>query len=197
MTTKDVNITPGQKMNIVLDGTNMLDEVITVAYGTAKRSSFTGSASVLDASEIEQVQVTNPVDALKGKVSGVQINSNSGAPGNSSPSVLIRGISSINAGTSPLIVLDGTPYDGGLDNISTQDIESMTVLKDAASNALYGARGANGVILITTKRGKQGNARVTLDAKWGQNSRAVQDYDVITSPLSITRHSAVQSATMQ
>lgn len=182
MTTKDVNITPGQKMNIVLDGTNMLDEVITVAYGTAKRSSFTGSASVLDASEIEQVQVTNPVDALKGKVSGVQINSNSGAPGNSSPSVLIRGISSINAGTSPLIVLDGTPYDGGLDNISTQDIESMTVLKDAASNALYGARGANGVILITTKRGKQGNARVTLDAKWGQNSRAVQDYDVITSP---------------
>lgn len=182
MTTKDVNITPGQKMNIVLDGTNMLDEVITVAYGTAKRSSFTGSASVLDASEIEQVQVTNPVDALKGKVSGVQINSNSGAPGNSSPSVLIRGISSINAETSPLIVLDGTPYDGGLDNISTQDIESMTVLKDAASNALYGARGANGVILITTKRGKQGNARVTLDAKWGQNSRAVQDYDVITSP---------------
>ena len=182
MTTKDVNITPGQKMNIVLDGTNMLDEVITVAYGTAKRSSFTGSASVIDASEIEQVQVTNPVDALKGKVSGVQINSNSGAPGNSSPTVLIRGISSISAGTSPLIVLDGTPYDGGLDNISTQDIESMTILKDAASNALYGARGANGVILITTKKGKQGSARVTLDAKWGQNSRAVSDYDVISSP---------------
>ncbi|MDE5672728.1 MAG: SusC/RagA family TonB-linked outer membrane protein, partial [Duncaniella sp.] len=182
MNTKEVNITPGQKMNIVLDGTNMLDEVITVAYGTAKRSAFTGSASVLDASEIEAVQVTNPVDALKGKVSGVQINSASGAPGNSSPAVLIRGISSINAGTSPLIVLDGTPYDGGLDNISTQDIESMTVLKDAASNALYGARGANGVILITTKRGKQGDARVTFDAKWGQNSRAVSDYDVISSP---------------
>ncbi|MCM1355182.1 MAG: SusC/RagA family TonB-linked outer membrane protein, partial [Staphylococcus sp.] len=164
------------------DGTNMLDEVITVAYGTAKRSAFTGSASVLDASEIEAVQVTNPVDALKGKVSGVQINSASGAPGTSSPTVLIRGISSINAGNSPLIVLDGTPYDGGLDNISTQDIESMTVLKDAASNALYGARGANGVILITTKRGQQGSARVTLDAKWGSNSRAISDYDVITSP---------------
>ena len=181
MNSRDVDITPG-KMTIVLDGTNMLDEVISVAYGTAKRSAFTGSASVLDASEIEQVQVTNPVDALKGKVSGVQINSASGAPGNSSPTVLIRGISSINAGNSPLIVLDGTPYDGGLDNISTQDIESMTVLKDAASNALYGARGANGVILITTKKGKQGNARVTLDAKWGQNSRAISDYDVISSP---------------
>ncbi len=181
MNTREVNITPG-KMTIVLDGTNMLDEVISVAYGTAKRSAFTGSASVLDASEIEQVQVTNPVDALKGKVSGVQINSASGAPGNSSPTVLIRGISSINAGNSPLIVLDGTPYDGGLDNISTQDIESMTVLKDAASNALYGARGANGVILITTKKGKQGTARVTLDAKWGSNSRAISDYDVISSP---------------
>ncbi|MDE6090398.1 MAG: SusC/RagA family TonB-linked outer membrane protein, partial [Duncaniella sp.] len=164
------------------DGTNMLDEVITVAYGTAKRSAFTGSASVLDASQIEAVQVTNPVDALKGKVSGVQINSQSGAPGNSTPTVRIRGISSINAGNSPLIVLDGTPYDGGLDNISTQDIETMTVLKDAASNALYGARGANGVILITTKKGKSGDARVTLDAKWGQNSRAISDYDVITSP---------------
>ena len=181
MVTREVNITPGS-MKIVLESSNMLDEVITVAYGTAKRSAFTGSASVLDASEIEAVQVTNPVDALKGKVSGVQINSASGAPGNSSPSVLIRGISSINAGNSPLIVLDGTPYDGGLDNISTQDIEQMTVLKDAASNALYGARGANGVILITTKKGKQGAARVTLDAKWGQNSRAVSDYDVITSP---------------
>ncbi|MCI8999345.1 MAG: TonB-dependent receptor [Muribaculaceae bacterium] len=181
MQTREVPVTAGT-MKIVLENSNMLDEVITVAYGTAKRSAFTGSASVLDASQIEAVQVTNPVDALKGKVSGVQINSASGAPGNSSPTVLIRGISSINAGNSPLIVLDGTPYDGGLDNISTQDIESMTVLKDAASNALYGARGANGVILITTKKGKQGSARVTLDAKWGQNSRAVQDYDVVTSP---------------
>ncbi len=181
MQTVEVPVTSGF-MTIKLENSNMLDEVITVAYGTAKRSAFTGSASVLDASQIEAVQVTNPVDALKGKVSGVQINSASGMPGNSSPSVLIRGISSINAGNSPLIVLDGTPYDGSLDNISTQDIESMTVLKDAASNALYGARGANGVILITTKKGKQGAARVTFDAKWGQNSRAVQDYDVITSP---------------
>ncbi|MCM1077293.1 MAG: TonB-dependent receptor [Bacteroides sp.] len=182
MASQEFPITPGQ-MNIQLQGDNKLDEVITVAYGTAKRSAFTGSASVLDASEIEAVQVTNPVDALKGKVSGVQINSQSGAPGNSNPTVLIRGISSINAGTSPLIVLDGTPYDGGLDNISTQDIESMTVLKDAASNALYGARGANGVILITTKKGKQGSARVTLDAKWGQNSRAISDYDVVSTPM--------------
>ncbi|WP_297072306.1 TonB-dependent receptor [uncultured Duncaniella sp.] len=180
MHTKEVAVTPGSKMNIVLDGTNMLDEVITVAYGTAKRSAFTGSASVLDASQIEAVQVTNPIDALKGKVSGVQLNTASGQPG-SSPNIFIRGISSISAGTEPLIVVDGTPYAGSVDNISAQDVESMTVLKDAASAALYGARGANGVILITTKRGK-GTAKVTFDAKWGQNSRAVKDYDVISSP---------------
>ena len=179
MKTVEVDITPG-KMTIPLESTNMLDEVITVAYGTAKRSAFTGSASVLDASEIEAVQVTNPIDALKGKVSGVQLNTASGQPG-SAPTVFIRGISSISAGTSPLIVVDGTPYAGSVDNISSQDIESMTVLKDAASAALYGARGANGVILITTKRG-QGSAKVTLDAKWGQNSRASKDYDVISSP---------------
>ncbi len=179
METKEVNITPGD-MTISLENSNVLDEVITVAYGTAKRSAFTGSASVLDASEIESVQVSNPVEALKGKVSGVQLNSASGAPG-SSPTIRIRGISSINAGNSPLVVVDGTPYSGDLNNISSQDIESMTVLKDAASNALYGARGANGVILITTKKGK-GDAKVTFDAKWGSNSRATKDYDVITDP---------------
>lgn len=180
MNTQEVDITTSP-MTVTLSSSNVLDEVITVAYGTATRSSFTGSASVLDASQIEGIQVTNPVEALSGKVSGVQINNVSGAPGSSTPTIFIRGISSINAGNSPLIVLDGTPFSGDLNTIPTQDIESMTVLKDAASNALYGARGANGVILITTKKGK-GDAKVTLDAKWGQNSRAVRDYDVITDP---------------
>ncbi|MDE6418575.1 MAG: TonB-dependent receptor [Duncaniella sp.] len=179
MTTKEVTITPSP-MTIVLENSNVLDEVITVAYGTQKRSSFTGSASVLDASTIENMQVTNPVDALNGRVAGVQINNISGAPG-SNPTIYVRGVSSINAGNEPLIVLDGTPFSGDLNTIATQDIESMTLLKDAASNALYGARGANGVILITTKKGK-GNARVTFDAKWGANSKALQDYDVINTP---------------
>lgn len=179
MKTHEVNITPG-KMTISLEGSNVLDEVISVAYGTQKRSAFTGSASVLDASQIESVQVSNPVDALQGRVAGVQLNNINGAPGSSDPTIYIRGISSINAGTKPLIVIDGTPYAGDLNTISNQDIESMTVLKDAASNALYGARGANGVILITTKKGKgTDGARVTLDAKWGSNSRAIPNYDVI------------------
>lgn len=77
-----------------------------------------------------------------------------------------------------MIILDGVPYDGDLNNINNQDIESMTVLKDAASNALYGARGANGVIMITTKKGNAGQATVTVDAKWGVNTRATQDYNL-------------------
>lgn len=181
MHTKELPISDGE-MTITLDNANVLDEVIAVAYGSAKRSAFTGSAAVLDASQIEAVQVTNPLDALKGRVAGVQMNTASGQPGDNTTNILIRGISSINAGTQPLIVLDGTPYAGDINNISSQDIETMTVLKDAASNALYGARGANGVILITTKKGKSGEARVTLDAKWGSNSRATRDYDAITSP---------------
>lgn len=178
MKTVEAPITKG-KMTISLEGSNVLDEVITVAYGTAKRSAFTGSASVLDASKIEAVQVSNPADALSGKVAGVQLTNASGAPG-SSPTIRIRGISSINAGNSPLFIVDGAPA-ADINNISTMDIESMTVLKDAASNALYGARGANGVVLITTKKGK-GNARVTFDARLGQNSRATKDYDIITDP---------------
>ncbi len=183
MHTKEVAVTPGSKMNIVLDGTNMLDEVITVAYGTAKKSAFTGSATVVGAAEIEQSQVTNALNALQGKAAGTQIFNQSGQPGSGPSSIVIRGISSLNAGNDPLIVLDGVPYGGSINNINTADIESMTILKDAASNALYGARGANGVILITTKKAKNGsNATVTLDAKWGQNSRAVQDYNTIQDP---------------
>ena len=112
----------------------------------------------------------------------MQLSTASGQPGVSSPSIRIRGISSINAGNTPLIILDGSPFDGDMNSINTQDIESMTVLKDAASNALYGARGANGVIMITTKQGQKGDARVTLDAKWGVNSRATKTYNTINDP---------------
>ncbi len=165
-----------------LSATN-LDEVIAVAYGSAKKSAFTGSAAVVKADAIENTQVTNVLNALDGRVAGVQMTNASGQPGQTTPTIRIRGISSINAGNSPLIVVDGTPYSGDINNINTADIESMTVLKDAASNALYGARGANGVILITTKQGRDtGSAVVTLDAKWGQNSRASRLYDMVKDP---------------
>ncbi|MGM9713771.1 MAG: SusC/RagA family TonB-linked outer membrane protein [Prevotella sp.] len=160
----------------------VLDEVMVIAYGTQKKSAFTGSAAVVDSKEIGKVQVTNAVDALKGKASGVQINTASGQPG-STPSIRIRGINSINSGSAPLIVVDGSPYGGSLNDINPADVESMTVLKDAASTALYGARGGNGVILITTKAGKRGqDATITFDAKWGSNSKAVPEYETIKDP---------------
>ena len=149
--TQEVDIQPVVKVVLHADS-EVLDEVLVVAYGTAKKSAFTGSATVVDSKEIGKIQTSNVANALEGKVSGVQLNNASGQPGATTPTIRIRGISSINAGNDPLIILDGAPYDGDLNNISTQDIESMTVLKDAASNALYGARGANGVIIITTKK---------------------------------------------
>ena len=181
MVTKTVKA--AKNMKIVLDPDNhSLDEVMVVAYGTAKKSAFTGSAAVVKSDDIAKVQVSNPVDALVGKVSGVQLYNNSGQPGVTTPSINIRGVGSINAGTSPLVIVDGAPYDGDLNSISNQDIESMTVLKDAASAALYGARGANGVILITTKNANKGVSSITVDAKWGSNSRALPNYYTVDSP---------------
>ena len=183
MATQEVHILKGKPMKVVLteDGV-ALDEVIVTAYGTAKKSQFTGSAAVVKSEEIGKIQTSNAANALAGKMAGVQLTNASGQPGATTPTIRVRGISSINAGNAPLVILDGAPYDGDLNNINSQDIESMTVLKDAASNALYGARGANGVIMITTKKGQSGSARVTFDAKWGSNSRATQDYDYIKSP---------------
>jgi len=160
----------------------MLEEVMVVAFGTAKKSAFTGSAKVIGAEKLEQSQVTSVTDALAGAVPGVTLTSNNGAPG-ATASIRIRGFSSLNAKNDPLIIVDGAPYSGDLGNINPNDVESMTVLKDAASNALYGARGANGVVIITTKRANtNGEAKVTFDAKWGANTRALKKYDVISDP---------------
>lgn len=177
-----VDVAAKNSMKVVLTPVSKgLDEVLVVAYGTAKKSAFTGAAAVLDSKELTKTQVTNPIEAMKGKVAGVQMANGSGQPGSTS-AIRIRGISSINAGNAPLIILDGTPYDGNLNLINPQDIESQTILKDAASAALYGARGANGVILITTKNGRKDHSSITVDAKWGATSRQVPDYKYISSP---------------
>ena len=173
----------GRNLKIALSpDQHSLDEVMVIAYGTQKKSAFTGSAAVVGSKEIGKVQVTNAADALKGKAAGVQLNTASGQPG-STPTIRIRGFNSINAGNDPLIVLDGSPYGGSLNDINPTDVESMTVLKDAASTALYGARGGNGVILITTKSGQRGtDGTITVDAKWGSNSKAVPEYNTIKNP---------------
>ena len=180
--TLEVPVDGKKTFNVILDpDTQVLSETIVVAFGTSTKEAFTGSAKVLNEEKLAQSQVSNVTNALAGQVAGVQLVSSSGAPG-SNASIRVRGISSINAGLEPLIIVDGAPFDGDMNNIAPSDIESMTVLKDAASNALYGARGANGVIMITTKRGKQGQAVVSFDAKVGVNTNALQEYETISDP---------------
>lgn len=177
MQTQEIVIKPNLRIVLKLDA-KQIDEVIVVAYGQQKKSAFTGSAGVVGAEKLAERVVSNITNAMTGQVAGVQSISNSGQPG-SSAKIRIRGIGSMSSDNTPLYVVDGVPYDSDISAINPQDIESMTVLKDASANAIYGARGANGVILITTKAGKEGKAKVTLDAKWGSNSRMVPQYDVI------------------
>lgn len=180
METKEVEIKP--QMTVILSpATEVMEEVLVVAYGTAKKSSFTGSAKMINTEQITKRPVTNVIESLSGQVAGLQMTTTTGQPG-AAPDILIRGISSMSAETTPLIVLDGMPYEGSWNNINPSDVESISVLKDAASTALYGARGANGVIIITTKTAKAGDSKITVDAKWSANTRGEIEYDYIKDP---------------
>ncbi|MDR2585375.1 MAG: SusC/RagA family TonB-linked outer membrane protein [Prevotellaceae bacterium] len=159
-----------------------LDEVIVVAFGTATKKAFTGSATVLSSDDITKHVSTNIANVLVGSVPGVQMRGSSGAPGAGSGSINIRGINSMYAGTDPLVIVDGAPYSASLSNIPQSDIESVTVLKDAASAALYGARGGAGVIIVTTKKGQAGKTTINADVRYGVNSRVVQEYETIKDP---------------
>lgn len=136
-----------------------IDEVVVVAYGKAKRSSYTGSVATVSGSKIETRPITNITKALEGQVPGLQAVSASGQPGETA-AIRIRGIGSISASSSPLYVVDGIPYDGNINAINPNDVESISVLKDATASALYGSRGANGIIVITTKSGKKENLKL-------------------------------------
>lgn len=169
-------------MRVILNPTTQaLDEVMVVAYGTSKKSSFTGSANVVKADQIEKIQTASFTKALEGVSAGVQVTGGTGQPG-SGAAIRIRGIGSVNASSSPLYVVDGAAYDGDINAINTDDIESITVLKDAASAALYGARGANGVIMVTTKKGKKGQSTVSAKINLGIASRGIAEYDRVDIP---------------
>lgn len=160
----------------------ILDEVVMIGYGSQKRQELTGSVTSFGSEDLESSQNSNVVQGLTGKVPGVQIIQQTGQPGEG-PSIRFRGINSLGgAGEEPLYVVDGVPYLGNINAIATQDIESINFLKDASVNALYGSRGANGVIVITTKKGKKPGVEVTLDSKIGFATRAVPEYDIITEP---------------
>ncbi|MGM9698801.1 MAG: SusC/RagA family TonB-linked outer membrane protein [Prevotella sp.] len=178
-----IEVSARANMRIILkSNAKNLDEIIVVAYGTAKKSAFTGSAAEVKTADISKHVSSTGTSALVGKVAGIQATSSSGEQG-SAPTIRIRGIGSLSASSAPLYIVDGAPYEAGIANINPQDIESISVLKDASASAIYGARGANGVIIITTKKAKAGqDAQITLDAKWGSNSRLVPQYDVIDNP---------------
>lgn len=181
MQTQEIAILGRSSINIQLESENIgLDEVIAVAYGTAKKESFTGSAEVVKADKLAKRTVGNVTKALEGQVAGIQTTSGGGQPGGGSK-ILIRGFGSISSSNDPLYVVDGIPYDGNINAINPSDIESMVVLKDASAGALYGARGANGVVLITTKKGSGEGDKlsVNLKASWGISSRAIPQYETM------------------
>ncbi|MFC2152733.1 SusC/RagA family TonB-linked outer membrane protein [Bacteroidota bacterium] len=155
-----------------------MDEVIVVAYGTSKKESFTGSAKMVDNDILERRTVSSATKALEGVVPGVQTTSGGGQPG-SGLNIRIRGFGSINASNEPLYVVDGIPYDGNINAINPNDIESISVLKDASASALYGARGANGVVIISTKKGADGEPEINFKASFGTASPSVENYETV------------------
>ncbi len=175
--TQEVPVSANVRVVLISDA-QLLDEVMVVAYGTARKESFTGSAQVILSDKIENRMVADVTKALDGMAAGVQSTSGSGQPG-AGAAVRIRGHGSLSATNTPLYVVDGVPYDGEINAINPNDIESMTIIKDASAGALYGARGANGVVMITTKRGKEGAVSVNFKANWGISSRAIPRYETM------------------
>ncbi len=182
MVSEDVSIGKNTNVNVTLttEAKELLEVVVQVPYGTVKKSAFTGSENTITAASIQKQQVTSVTRTLEGLVPGIIATNGGGAPGTGA-AILIRGVGSINASSAPLYVLNGIPYDGSITALSNDDIESVTVLKDAAAGALYGSRAANGVIMITTKKGRKGRTNVTASLRQGFMSRGIPEYDRVNS----------------
>ena len=164
--TRNVTVTSEQALEIILeDDTQMLEETVVVGYGVQKKSVVTASISKVDGDALNKVRASTVNDAIKGKVSGVQITQASGQPGSGSQ-IKIRGIGTVN-NSDPLYIVDGMPVDGGIDYLNPNDIKSVEILKDAASAAIYGARAANGVVLVTTRNGEKGQASINYNGSYG------------------------------
>lgn len=178
--TQEITIGDSNTINIVMeDDTAALDEVIVVAYGTTTKEAFTGSASVVGSKELLNRNVTSAIAAIEGKATGVQFTSTNGQPG-SSPSIVIRGVGTLNGSSDPLFIVDGVQYEGSLNTINQEDIASFTILKDAASTSLYGSRAANGVVIITTKSGEKGAIKVNASTQSGFVTRGIPAYDTVS-----------------
>lgn len=179
--TIEVPVDGRNKIDVVLEqDVFKVDEVVVVAYGTSKKGSFTGSAAQVTTEKIAARPISNVMNAVEGTNPGIQVTSASGQPG-SGQSIRIRGIGSISASNDPLYVVDGVPYSGTISNLNSNDIESITILKDAASSALYGNRAANGVVLITTKTGSRYKSSIQVLATQGVSSRSIPEYDRVNA----------------
>ncbi|MCX2573672.1 SusC/RagA family TonB-linked outer membrane protein [Pedobacter sandarakinus] len=178
---KSINITSSNVINVGLVGdSKTLTDVVVVAYGTQKKESITGSVASLSAKDLETRTVTNVTAALQGSAPGINVAASNGQPG-SSAGIRIRGFGSFSASNTPLYVVDGSVYDGSIGDINQNDIESISVLKDASSSALYGSRGANGVVIITTKRGKASQPTVNASIVQGFSERGIPEYDRVNA----------------
>lgn len=160
---------------------NVLDEIVVVGYGTSTKQAFVGTAAVVKQEQLEVKNFSNVSQALTGEVAGVTVINGSGQPGTVG-SIRIRGYGSVNGNRAPLYVVDGVPFSGSINSINPSDIASTTILKDATATAIYGSRGANGVVLITTKGGTASNSYIEVDIKTGVNDQIIPRYDVITDP---------------
>ncbi|MCF6128228.1 SusC/RagA family TonB-linked outer membrane protein [Flavobacterium sp. AS60] len=178
---KSVTVGAANSYNVVLSEGVELQEVVVVGYGTTTKEAYTGTATKIKVENIEAKTVSNVSQALRGEVAGVNVITGSGAPG-ADATIRIRGFGSINGNRSPLYVVDGAPYSSDISAINPEDIANITVLKDAAATSIYGSRGANGVILITTKQGKAGKSVVSVDVRTSVNSFRLPNYEVLTSP---------------
>ncbi len=178
-------VAAGKNLKITMkENSEIIQEVVVTGYGTVSKGAYAGSAQAVKAEDIEKKNPSDITKALAGEVAGVQVVNSSGQPG-SVASIRIRGIGSINASSTPLYVVDGIPLDAGsISSIDPSDIASTTILKDATATSLYGSRGANGVVVITTKKGSSNgdDGKIEIDVKAGANMRLLPMYDVIDSP---------------
>ena len=178
--TQSQTVGASNTINVTMAQDNALDEVVVVGYNTTKER-FTGTATTIETENIEAKTQGNVSQALRGEVAGVNVISYSGTPG-SDATIRIRGFGSVNGNRAPLIIVDGAPYSSDLSALNPNDVASVTVLKDAAATSIYGSRGANGVLVITTKGGKAGTSEIQVDVRTSMNTQFLPNYDIITSP---------------
>ena len=178
---QDQTVGSSNVINVTMLADTSLEEVIVIGYGTSTKEAFVGTATTIETENITAKANGNFSQALRGEVAGVQVVTGSGAPG-SDATIRIRGTGSVNGNRAPLYVVDGAPYAGDISAINPADIESITILKDAAATSIYGSRGSNGVILVTTKTGKSGISNISVDVRTSINSLMLPQYSVITSP---------------